>query len=98
MGKVKGKKRNWETGDWEDTYDYEYTHWTPATLRVAAKYYGGVCVGFIVGYRGRHNKNTFRNIRHGSIFKTVDEAKAFRSEIENSVSKELYVTFEEVTG
>lgn len=59
-------------------------------LQIARKTYNGVEIGYVVGNwvharRGWHlrPKLTFRSIREGVLFKTQDEAREYRDDLEN---------------
>ena len=78
-------------------------------LKVAKKTFGDITVGFVVGYafyprsygygwnrnRGSEGRS-FRSIRHGLMFPTVEKAEEFRDSVENQV-KVSGVKFEEIS-
>jgi hypothetical protein len=49
---------------------------------IARKHYNGVTIGFIVGWKHRWDSRV-RNIRANLIFKTVEEAKEFKANMES---------------
>lgn len=62
-------------------------------LKIVEKRYSGVTVGYVVGYWTftrwyRSNQRlTFRSIREGLLFKTLEDARAWRDDLENRRAK-----------